>query len=114
MLTHVTALYLLVVYTAGTFFFIIDFYDFFFGVPGALSIPLYAGVTVLCVDRLKVLAHRSSVITISGERSTSQEKKILYEFKSLYYKQLGEFGEMRTKACQRGTRIVRNDGVSTV
>jgi hypothetical protein len=60
---------------AGTFFFIIDFYDFFFGVPGALSIPLYAGVTVLCVDRLKVLAHRSSVITISGERETSQGEK---------------------------------------
>ncbi len=78
MFAHITALDLLMEYAAGTFFFIIDFYDFFFGVPGALSIPLYAGVTVLCVDRLKVLAHRSSVNTISGERSTSQgEKKLL-------------------------------------
>lgn len=75
MLAHITALDLLMKDAAGTFFFIIDFYDFFFGVPGALSIPLYAGVTVLCVDRLKVLAHRSSVITISGERETSQGEK---------------------------------------
>lgn len=88
MITDRVSLHVLVKDSTKAFFLFVDLNNFFFSIPGALSIPLNTSITMFCVDWFEFLAHRTSAWIYIYSIGTCTEF-LLHFFISGFYPDIG-------------------------